>query len=181
MQRIKWTAKRVALGFALSLAATAAAFFVATYLSDGTGEGKTGNAGNFAQPVSISFPDGTLTPTNPVKVTATVNNTSGASRKWKSFVMEVKTPAAPICGEQWLQLRGEKMDGSTSTLWNEIVKGTNAVPLDNIPTGVQDIFGAGSEGALKNMWLEFKPALVATTNQKSCENVPVIVTGKLTE
>lgn len=163
-------------GFLVSLAA---AFFVATYLSEGTKEGKTGSAGNQAQPVNISFPDG-LTPTNPVPVTATVENNSGGSRTWKSFKMEISTPTVPICGQQWLQLRPEKTDGTTSTAWEQIIAGTNTTPLTPISAGSRNIFNSGPD-TLKAVYLEFKPALVGTTDQRSCENVSVKVTGKLTE
>lgn len=183
MKRIHWTAKRAALGVFLSIAITAAAFFVATYLSEGTHEGKTGTAGNQAQAVTINFPDGELTPTNPVKVTATVNNTSGSPRVWKSFPMSIKTPTVPICGEQWLELYAQRDQAgvkSEAPAWSEIIKGTNASPMAPIATGVQNIFNTAN-GELEAVYLRFKPSLVATTNQKSCENVPVIVTGKLTE
>jgi hypothetical protein len=179
----KWRhGARVAVGICGFIVSMAAAFFVATYLSEGTHEAKTGTAGNFAQAVNVGFPEG-LTPTNPVKVTATVNNTSGAARQWKSFRLEIKTPTVPICGEQWLQLRPEKEDGTTSTAWEAQFNGTNAVPLLPIPTGVQNVFAFNptAGNTPKAVWLEFKPSLVGSTNQASCEGVNVVVTGRLTE
>lgn len=183
MQRIHWTAKRVALGVFLSLAMTAAAFFVATYLSEGSKEAKTGKAGNLAQQVTIDFPDGELTPTHPVKVTATVNNTSGAPRVWKSFPMTVKTPTVPVCGEQWLELYAQRDQSgvkSEAPAWSQIIKGTNSTPMAPLGTGVQNIFNTAN-GELEAVYLRFKPGLVESTNQSSCEGVPVVVTGKLTE
>jgi hypothetical protein len=183
MKRIHWTAKRVALGVFLSLAMTAAAFFVATYLSEGSKEAKTGTAGNLPMAVTVDFPDGQLTPTTPVKVTATVNNTSGAPRVWKSFPMSIKTPTVPICGEQWLELYAQRDQAgvkSEAPAWSEIIKGTNSTAMAPIATGVQNIFNTAN-GELEAVYLRFKPGLIAGTNQKSCENVPVVVTGKLTE
>ena len=167
-------------GFLVSLAA---AFFVATYLSEGTAEHKTGTAGNQAQAVTINFPDGELTPTHPVAVTATVNNTSGEPRVWKSFVMSVATPSVPTCGQNWLELYAQRDQAgvkSEAPAWGQIIKGTNSTPMAPIATGVQNILSTAS-GELENVWLRFKPSLVGSTNQKTCEGVPVVVSGKLTE
>lgn len=184
MSNRKWrNGARIAAGFAGFVVSLAAAFFVTTYLSEGTHEGKTGTAGNQAQAVTINFPEGELTPTHPVIVTATVNNTSGGPRVWKSFPMEVKTPTVPVCGEQWLELYAQRDQAgvkSEAPAWSEIIKGTNSTPMAPIATGVQNIFTTAN-GELENVYLRFKPALVGSTNQKSCEGVSVKVTGKLTE
>lgn len=184
MSNRKWRhGARVAVGICGFIVSMAAAFFVATYLSEGTHEAKTGTAGNQAQAVSISFNDGELTPTTPVKVTATVNNTSGAPRVWKSFPMTVATPTVPICGEQWLELYAQRDQAgvkSEAPAWSEIIKGTNSTPMAPIATGVQNILSSAS-GEIEGVYLRFKPGLVGSTNQKSCEGVTVKVTGKLTE
>lgn len=184
MSKRKWAhGVRSAAFFAGFLVSLAAAFFVATYLSEGTHEGKTGTAGNLAQAVTVNFPDGELTPTHPVIVTATVNNTSGESRVWKSFPMSVKTPTVPVCGEQWLELYAQRDQAgvkSEAPAWSAIIKGTNTTPLAPIPTGIHNIFDTAN-GELENVYLRFKPGLVGSTNQKTCEGVPVVVTGKLTE
>jgi hypothetical protein len=183
MDKRKWrNGARIAAGFAGFVVSLAAAFFVATYISSGTHEGKTGSAGNIAQPVTITFGEG-LTPTKPVEVTATVNNTSGGPRQWKSFELKIETPSVPICGQEWLQLRPEKTDGTTSEPWVNQFKGTNGSPLLPIPTGTQNIFAFNptAGNTPKAVWLEFKPTLVGSTNQATCENVPVILNGKLTE
>jgi hypothetical protein len=165
------------------MAAIGLAFFVSTYLSEGSKEAKTGTAGNQAQAVTISFNDGELTPTTPVKVTATVNNTSGAPRTWKSFPMTVATPTVPICGEQWLELYAQRDQSgvkSEAPAWSEIIKGTNSTPMAPVATGTHSIFDPAN-GEIEGVYLRFKPGLVASTNQKSCEGVTVKVTGKLTE
>lgn len=183
MSNRKWAhGARVAVGICGFIVSLAAAFFVATYLSEGTQEAKTGSAGNIAMPVTIGVPEG-LTPTNPVKVTATVNNTSGAPRVWKSFPMSVSTPSVPICGSQWLELYAQRDQSgvkSEAPAWSEIIKGTNAAPLAPVATGTHSIFDPAN-GEIEGVYLRFKPGLVASTNQSSCENVPVKVTGKLTE
>lgn len=180
----KWRhGARVAVGICGFIVSMAAAFFVATYLSEGSKEAKTGTAGNVAQAVTVNFPDGELTPTHPVAVTATVNNTSGEPRVWKSFVMSVKTPTVPVCGEQWLELYAQRDQSgvkSEAPAWGQIIKGTNSTPMAPIATGVQNIFNTAN-GELENVYLRFKPGLVGSTNQKSCEGVAVAVTGKLTE
>lgn len=185
MSNRKWRhGARVAVGICGFIVSMAAAFFVATYLSEGSREAKTGTAGNVAQAVTINFPDGELTPTHPVAVTATVNNTSGEPRVWKSFVMSVKTPSVPVCGEQWLEIYPEREQTagvkSEAPAWSSIIKGTNSTPMAAIPTGVHNIFDTAN-GELTAVWLRFKPGLVGSTNQKSCEGIPVVVSGKLTE
>lgn len=184
MSNQKWRhGARVAVGVCGFIVSMAAAFFVATYLSEGTHEANTGTEGNKAQTVTISFPDGELTPTHPVPVTATVNNTSGAPRVWKSFVMSVATPTVPVCGSTWLELYAQRDKAgvkSEAPAWAEIIKGTNSTPMAPIPTGVQNIFSTAN-GELENVYLRFKPGLAESTNQKTCEGVPVKVTGKLTE
>jgi hypothetical protein len=97
--------------------------------------------------------------------------------------MEVKTPSIPVCGTTWLELYAQRDQAgvkSEAPAWSEIIKGTNVTPLKPVPTGVHNIFDTAN-GELENVYLRFKPSLVGTTNQKSCEGVPVVVTGKLTE
>jgi hypothetical protein len=171
MSNRKWRhGARVAVGICGFFVSMAAAFFVATYLSEGSKEAKTGTAGNISQAVTISFPDGELTPTHPVPVTATVNNTSGSPRVWKSFVMSVELYAQ----------RDQAGVKSEAPAWGQIIKGTNSTPLAPVATGVHNIFDPAN-GEIENVYLRFKPGLTGSTNEKSCEGVPVVVTGKLTE
>lgn len=172
--------RRAVFGAAMSVAMIAAAFFASTYISEGSREAKTGKGSNVALPVNISFPDGQLTPSNPVQVTATVDNTSGAPRVWKGFTMSIETPTVPAC-QSWLELYPERSNGTASGVWQEILAGTETSPLEPISTGTQNIFAARVPSDAVKVWLRFKPALVGTTDQSSCQNAPVKVTGKLTE
>lgn len=156
----------------LGLAVSAAfAFFLTTYLGDGSHEAKTGKGTTQTLPVVVNFADG-VTPTNPVQVSASLENTSGKALTFKKFPMTVKTPTVPKCGSEWLILRGE---GSTSSGsgWDNIIKGTNEKSLDPIPAGTSNIITNGGK-----IWLEFDPSKTSV-DQTSCEGVPVVVSGHL--
>jgi hypothetical protein len=63
------------IGFATTLSV---AFFIGSYLGDGshTGTIGSGGPGEKTLPIAVSFPNGELTPTHPVEVTASINNTT---------------------------------------------------------------------------------------------------------
>lgn len=169
----RWS-MRAAAGFMGLIVSMGLAFFLTTYVGDGSHEGKTGTHGApKALAVVINFPTEQLTPTNRVEVTANLENTSGKALTFKSFPMKVETPTVPKCGSEWLILSAE---GSTLTGggYANVIKGTNEKSLDPIPTGTNVILDNGGK-----IWLEFDPSKTAATDQSSCEGIPVKVSGHL--
>lgn len=158
----------------LGLLTTAAfAFFLTTYIADGTHEGKTASHGNGALPLQISFAEGQLAPGVPVEVTAKLENTSGRALTFHKLKLTVETPSVPKCGTEWLKFREE--GGTEPAIWEEIVAGTNSAgsTIPPIPAGTSPVLTNGGK-----LLLEFNPAK-NTVDESSCENVAVIVKGHL--
>ena len=86
MSRIRQSSRLTAgfLGFVTTLAL---AFFVGSYLGDGSHTGTVGSGGSGSKtlPIKVSFPDGELTPTHKVEVQAELENTTSKTVTFKGF------------------------------------------------------------------------------------------------
>ena len=172
MRQLKWTT-RVAAFIGGLLMTTAAAFFFATFVSDGSGEGQTGKGTITQMPNNVEFEDG-LSPSKPVPLSVKVENTTGATREFSKVQFTIETPTVPICGQQWLEI---KPTSGFTGFWEETFAGTNNEKV-KVQTGTHDIFTEGGWPATV-VQLRFKPSLVAFTNQTSCEDTNVIVKAHL--
>jgi hypothetical protein len=183
MKRVlKWSTPRVLLGAALSIATVSFAFFlVTTFSAEGSHEGKTGAAAheNHALPLAVAFPDG-ITPTNQVPVTLEVENPNAQAVELAGPVVHIATPTDPICGEQWLEVWGETTGGEESSAFTERAAGTNTDALKAIPAKAAKANVLTYLPGVKQVYMRFKPSLVAGTDQTQCAEVPVKITAALT-
>ncbi len=168
----RWSIVPVAGVLGLMVSA-AFAFFLTTYVADGSHEGKTASHGTGTLPISITFPEGQLAPGTPVEVTAKLENTSGRALTFHKLKLTAETPSVPKCGTEWLKFREE--GGTEPALWEGIVAGTNSAgeTIPPIPAGTSPVLTNGGK-----LLLEFNPSK-NTVDESACENVAVIVKGHL--
>jgi hypothetical protein len=173
---------RVAAAWGGFIVSVAAAFFLATYIGDGSHEGTTGEGIEESLPVLVSFPDG-VTPTNPVEVSAALENTTSETITFTSFTMDVETPSFPKCGNEWLDVVAKKAADGVDPYWNDTIHGKvrgegivgSPFPANKTtPIATKNNFGESVE-----LWLEFKSGPAGTTDQSACESIPVVVDGHL--
>lgn len=165
----RWS-MRAAAGFMGLIVSVSAAFFLTTYIGDGSHEGKTGtHAAPKTLPVLISFPESQLAPEHPVEVTAKLENTTGKAVSFQKLKLTAETPTVPKCGSEWLKFREE--GGTEPEVWQGVVNGTQSPGA--IPAGTSNILTNGGK-----LFLEFDPSK-NSVDETSCENVPVIVKGHL--
>lgn len=165
-------------GAVSALATMALAFFAVTYLGDGSHEGTTGGGSTESLPVNVNFADG-LTPSNPVEVTAELENTSGESLRFTNFELTAETPSIPQCGNEWLTFKVEQLEGTSGSALSKWIsaiggEGTEANFIGPLSTGTSSIF----DGEVK-VYLQFKSGLAGEVDQSACQEVPVIVNGHL--
>jgi hypothetical protein len=159
---------RLTAGVVGFLTTLAVAFFIGTYLGEGTKTGTVGSGGSGTQtlPMTINFPNGELTPTKPVALTAEINNTTGKTIQFTKVSFTFSS-TAPGCEASWFEV---KAIGTEAESWNAwIGGGTKSV---SYPPGTQPVV-TSSGGSLQ---LKMKDT---GTSQAACEGAPLTVTGKL--
>jgi hypothetical protein len=160
----------LALGLAVSIAC---AFFVGSFMVDGSHTGTTGRGGTGTKtlPMNVSFPDGQLTPTQAVPLTATLNNTTSKTLKFTKMTTTITTGAAG-CNPAWFRLR------SSSNRWNEIFSGST-MPREYL-------YAPGTHSIGDEVGVESPPTFTLEmtepgVDQSACESANVTVALKLTE
>src|SRR5262245_32835012 len=105
MSRIR-NGSRLAAGIIGFTATLAVAFFIGNFLGDGSHTGTVGSKGNGTKtlPINLSFPDGELTPTHAVPLTAKVSNTTAVPVKFTHISLAV-TSATPGCEASWFSVK----------------------------------------------------------------------------
>jgi hypothetical protein len=170
LKRIKHGVRITAL--AVGLATTASlAFFIGSFMADGTHTGTTGSGGTGTKtlPISVSFPDGQLTPTKTVPFTATLSNTSGKALEFTRLTPTITTGAAG-CKPEWFRLR------SPSPFWNEVFSG-KAKGMEYAP-GTHALGDMVGVEEVATFTLEMTETEV---DQSACESTSVTVALKLTK
>lgn len=172
MSRIRHSSRLGAafLGFTATLAV---AFFIGHYVSEGTHTGKTGKGGTGTKvvPMNISFPEGQLTPTNPVELSVSVNNTTTKTLTFHHLSMTVTDP--PSCPASLFHVKAK---GLNESWWNEALSGV-AQTFEFSP-GTHTLESANHTEPPVVFWLELEET---GTDQSACEEASIAVTGKLTE
>jgi hypothetical protein len=81
------------------------AYFVGTFVAEGSFTGTTGSGGGSkvtTETINASFPNGELTPTHPVSVTASIDNTTSRTLTFTHVEATVETaPGHGECHESW--------------------------------------------------------------------------------
>jgi hypothetical protein len=170
LKRFKWGVRVTAL--ALGLAMTAAlAFFVGSFMADGTHTGTAGSGGTGTQtlPVKVDFPNALLTPTKTVPLTAEVENTSSKTVMFGGVHPTVTTGAAG-CNAAWFHV---KATGTSAAKWNGILKGELPVEAKYPPGASPVVTDAGT-----NLILELEET---GSSQAPCESANVTVAFHLNE
>ena len=108
------------------LTAVGLAFFVGSFLADGSHEGTVGSGGAGVKtlPIAVDFPSAQLKPGGKVALTAEVENTSSKSVTFTKVKPTVTTGAAG-CEASWFSVVAE---GSGAAKWNEAFAGTGPRP-----------------------------------------------------
>lgn len=171
-KRFKWGVRSTAA--ILGLAITAGfAFFVGNYVIEGSDQGTVGSGGTGTAtlPLNVSFPDGELTPTKTVPLTATFNNTTGRTIT-EHHVKFTIAPEASGCKAEWFFVKVLKTgEGESVTMWESILAGGEANL--SYPQGTQNVVTAG------NLELRLAMKEEASVNQAACESTKITVTGKV--
>jgi hypothetical protein len=170
LKRFKWGVRVTAL--ALGLAMTAAmAFFIGSFMADGTHEGTVGSGGTGTKTLSVSlnWEDGKLTPTNPVPLTASVQNTTTKTLTFHHAVATF-TSTAPGCEGKWFKV------GSSAEFWREAFSGQTK----------EIVYAPGSHGLGMMVGVENAPTFAVemtetSVDQSACEGAPLKLEVKLTE
>ena len=163
-----------ALGFLTTLAV---AFFIGTYLGEGTHTGTVGSGGSGTQtlPVKVSWPDGELTPTKPVTLTAVLNNTTSKTVTFKKLSFTVSTGASG-CEASWFEVKPVALgspEAAELNWWEELLAGKITGTLAYAPGEKAVVTGVNPATALQ---LKMKDTGAA---QSACEGASITVTGKL--
>jgi hypothetical protein len=110
----------VAAGIVGLLTAVSMAFFVGSFVADGSHEGTAGSGGKGTLniPVAVNFPSNELTPEHAVPLTAEVNNTTTKRATFHHVAFAVTTGAAG-CQASWFEV---KAVGSGSTTAGEVAE-----------------------------------------------------------
>jgi hypothetical protein len=164
----------LAAGVAGLLTAAACAFFVGSFMADGSHTGTVGEGGKGqgAIPVAVNFPSGELTPEHAVEVTATVENKTTHTVTFEGKPAVTVSSSAPGCEASWFAL---KFTGEAADRWNEWLEGARPEKLR---------FMAGETAPLvpspatNKLMLEMKET---GTDQSACEGKPVTLHVHLTE
>lgn len=170
LKRMKHGVRLTAL--VVGLATTASlAFFIGSFLADGTHTGTMGSGGTGAKtlPIAVDFPDGQLTPTKSVPVTATVSNTTTKTLKFTKLTPTITTGTAG-CLPKWFTVTSNK------TYFTDALNG-KAVELEYAPGSSPFGNPVGVETPTT-----FTLEMVETgVNQEACESGTVTVQLKLTQ
>lgn len=160
-----------ALGFITTISV---AFFIGSFLGDGSHTGTAGSGGNGTKtvPVKVNFPDGQLTPQQPVTVTAEVENTTGKTVTFHNVAYTVTTGAAG-CNPAWFKVVPTG-SGEAAELpwWGEVIDGKRAATLNYAP---------GTSPMVNNPNTGLRLTMSETgTDQSACEGAPVTLRFQLT-
>lgn len=158
-----------ALGFITTISV---AFFIGSYLGDGSFTGNAGSGGNGTKtvPVKVSFPSGQLTPQTPVDVTAEVENTTSKAVTFTKVKPTVTTAAG--CDASWFKVIVE--GGGKAPQWAEAFAGTASPPVAlTYAAGATTPVTRSSEAKLKLVLEE------TGTDQSACEGAPVTLRFQL--
>jgi len=157
----------------VGLATTASlAFFIGSFMADGTYTGTTGSGGTGtkALPISVSFPNGQLTPTKTVPLTATVNNTATKTVTFKHLTPTITTGAAG-CLPKWFVV------SASTPFFTSALAGSPSWEAEYAPGTSPLGKPSGAENEAK-----FTLEMVETSvDQSACESSSVTVALKLTE
>jgi hypothetical protein len=155
------------------LTAGAFAFFIGSFTSEATHTGTVGSGGTGVGtlPMSISFPEGTLSPTVPVELTALVNNTSGKSVTFHKLTLTV-VPEVAACKSTWFIPKVVKLSegGEGVSAWEGFVM-TGEEKADIIAAGEHPVLpsNVGIQLTMKN----------EAISQSQCEGSKIEVKGHL--
>jgi hypothetical protein len=159
---------RLTAGVVGFLTTLAAAFFIGTYLGEGTHTGTAGSGGSGTQtlPMTINWPNGELTPTKPVALTAEISNTTTKSITFTKANFAISSGTSG-CEPSWFEVVAI---GTEASAWNGWFAG-EAKSVSYSP-GLHPV-DTSSGGSLQ---LKMKET---GTNQAACEGASITVTGKL--
>ena len=160
--KMKW-GSRLAVGAVGFLTTLGIAFFIGSYLGDGSHTGTAGSGGEGVKtlPIAVSFPDGQLTPGNTVEITAKVNNTTGAPRTFQHLTADASS-TAPGCEDEWLKV---EIHDPVEDTW-----GTEVNRALTYPVGESNVLPkSGSFQSYEVMMTE------SGTDQSACEGAPITV------
>jgi hypothetical protein len=151
------------------LTAVGLAFFIGSFAAEGThtGTAGSGGTGKTTLPIAVSFPNGELTPTHPVEVTAEVNNTTSKAVTFSHFVPAVTTGAVG-CKAEWFRVVAT---GTGAARWNENLTEFQAHEETYAPGTRSMVTTAGT-----HLMLEMQET---GTDQSACESASVTVAFKL--
>lgn len=170
LKRLKHGLRLTAL--VVGLATTASlAFFIGSFMADGTHTGTIGSGGTGTKTlgINVSFEDGKLTPTKTTPLTATVNNTTAKTLKFMKLTPTITTGVGG-CNPAWFRIRSE------SSFWNEAFSGKTKEMLYAPGThSLADMVGVES---VPTFYLEMTETEV---DQSACESASLTVALKLTE
>jgi hypothetical protein len=148
------------------------AFFIGSFMADGTHTGTTGSGGTGTKtlPITVDFPDGQLTPTKSVPLTATVSNTTTKTIAFKHLTPTITTGTAG-CLPKWFAV------SASTPFFTSALAGSPSWEVEYAP-GTSPLgkpFGAENEA-------KFTLEMVETSvDQSACEFASVTVALKLTE
>lgn len=110
----------LAAGIVGLLTAASFAFFVGSFISDGSHEGTIGSGGKgtLSIPTAVNFPDAELTPEHAVPLTVEVNNNTTKRATFHHVAFTITTGAAG-CQASWFEV---KAIGSGSTTTEEVAE-----------------------------------------------------------
>lgn len=179
MSRIR-NGSRLTAGFLGFMATLAVAFFIGNYLGDGEFTGQAGSGGNGTKtlPITLSYPSNELTPTHPVPLTATINNTTSQPQTFRFTSVTISSTQAG-CQASWFRVRAISSNTSENEWWNAgpLGGGTGEGVL-TFPPGLSPV-GIGANAAKP---VSFNLELVDNgTDQSACEGAPVKVRWKVTQ
>jgi hypothetical protein len=174
LKRLKHGVRLTAL--ALGLATTASlAFFVGSFLADGTHTGTAGSGGTGTKtlPITVDFPNAQLTPTQAVIVTAKVENGTSKAVMFKNVSYTVNTGAAG-CDPAWFTVKPYAVgtvEAAELPWWEEVLAGKRTATLNYQP---------GSQKLVNNSATGIKLVMEESgTDQSACEGAPVTLRFKL--
>lgn len=170
LKRMKHGVRLTAL--VVGLATTASlAFFIGSFMADGTHEGTVGSGGTGTKTlaVNLNWEDGKLSPTVPVPLTASVQNTTTKTLTFH-HAQAIFTSTAPGCEGKWFKV------GSSSEFWREAFSGQTK-EIEYAPGSHSLGMMVGVENAPT-----FTLEMVETSvDQSSCEGQPLKLEVKLTQ
>lgn len=168
LKRMRRTTVLVA-GIVGLLTAASFAFFVGSFLADGSHEGTAGSGGTGTNtlPVKVNLLSAQLTPNSPVPLTAEVENTTSKSVTFTHVAATITTAEPAKCLPQWFHVKVE--GGGKSAQWTEALEGKA-----NAPVTLK--YEPGTTSVFRSSEVTAKLVLEETgTNQEACEGSPVTV------